>query len=567
MKNKSAFSIMKRLLKMVSPVLPTMLFSIIMGITGNFFAITVMIGGSLLIADFLGMDTGITANTLTWIILICALLRGLLRYLEQYSGHDVAFRLLALIRDKAYASLRKLVPAKLADKSAGEIISTVMGDVEYIEVFFAHTIAPVIIGILIPFGVLLFISSYWYGFALILFAFQLAVGFLIPLFAARTGRKAGRNYRQEASKMGTFLLDSLQGLREIMLLNLGGKRLGEIKQRGKLFNNAHGELKKHEGLVMASADLCVLLAVTAVLTAAAIRFNLGLLDAESVLIVTVAASSSFGPLIALSSLSNSLMQTFASAERLFALMDEKPAVEDSVSDSASARDLDEGGIEYKKVTFQYPKRGISVIKELDMRILAFSKIALIGKSGCGKSTLLHLLLRFWDVDSGHICIDGQDIRKYGLERLRSGITLVTQDTWLFDDSIEENIRIGRSDADDVDVREAAARASVHDFIMKLPGGYKTRVGELGSRLSTGERQRIGLARAFLRNTPVVLMDEPTSGLDTLNEKVILKSINDEFEGKTVILVSHRPSVKAAAGVILRIENGAMVLQNKEEASV
>jgi ATP-binding cassette, subfamily C, bacterial len=320
-------------------------------------------------------------------------------------------------------------------------------------------------------------------------------------------------------------------------------------------------------LVMASADLCVLLAVTAVLTAAAIRFNLGLLDAESVLIVTVAASSSFGPLIALSSLSNSLMQTFASAERLFALMDEKPAVEDSVSDSASARDLDEGGIEYKKVTFQYPKRGISVIKELDMRILAFSKIALIGKSGCGKSTLLHLLLRFWDVDSGHICIDGQDIRKYGLERLRSGITLVTQDTWLFDDSIEENIRIGRSDADDVDVREAAARASVHDFIMKLPGGYKTRVGELGSRLSTGERQRIGLARAFLRNTPVVLMDEPTSGLDTLNEKVILKSINDEFEGKTVILVSHRPSVKAAAGVILRIENGAMVLQNKEEASV
>ena len=554
MGNKSTGTVIRRLLMMISPVFPTMLFSMLMGIIGNVFSITVMVGSALLFAKLLGMDTGISVTALVAAILVAALLRGIMRYLEQYSGHDAAFRLLALIRDKAYEALRRLAPAKLSDKSAGDIISTVMGDVEYIEVFFAHTIAPVVIGIIVSLGVLIFIGSYWAGFALILLAFQLLVGLVIPLYASKAGREDGRNYRKESANMGTFLLDSLHGMKELLLMNLGEQRLEEMKHRGMKLNREHGKLKRHEGRVTAMADLCVMLAITVILVISAIRCISGMMEPAEVLIVTVAASSSFGPLIALSSLSNSLLQTFAAAERLFALMDEKPPVEEIILDNTTPK-VKEGSVEYCNICFQYPKREQVVVEKLDFKLDKGSLTALIGESGCGKSTLLHLLLRFWDVDSGSICVDENDIRKYELSKLRQGITLVSQQTWLFNESIEENIRLGKPEADTEEIITAAKRASIHEFIMSLPEGYGTRVGELGSRLSSGEQQRIGLARAFLRETPLVLLDEPTSSLDSLNEKAVLKTIRDEMKGKTVLLVSHRPSTIAVSDKVYRMREG------------
>ena len=556
MNNKSAIKNMGRLLKMITPVLPIMVFSIIMGIIGNFFAIGVMIGGALLIVNVLGIHTGFSYNELTTFVLICALLRGFLRYLEQYKGHDVAFRLLALIREKAYDALRRLAPAKLADKNAGEIIATVMSDVEYIEVFFAHTIAPVVIGIIVPLGVLIFVANYWIGFAIILLFFQLCVGLLIPLYAAKKGREAGREYRKQASDMGTLFLDSLQGLKELLILGKGSERLDQIRDSNKKLNNAHSHLKNHEGLVMALANGCVMMVVATVLIVGAIRHHIGLVAGVDVLVVTIAASASFGPLIALSALSNSLMQTLAAAERLFDLMDEKAAVEDTGT-YLQSECTKRNEVVYDNISFCYSQRDATVIDKLHLVIEKNAKVALVGQSGCGKSTLLHLLMRFWDVNDGEIYMQGINVKDYALDQLRADMTLVSQDTWLFNETIKENICIGKPEASDEEIEIAAKRASIHDFIMKLPNGYKTVVGEMGSKLSTGERQRLGLARAFLRNSPIVLLDEPTSSLDTLNEKQILKTIQEELEEKTVILVSHRPSATVIADKVYRMNKGCI----------
>jgi ATP-binding cassette subfamily C protein len=550
-----ACKIMLRLLKMVVPVLPTMLFSISMGILGYLSGIGMMVGSALLIAEALGMNSVFASGNLTMFVVSCAVLRGILRYLEQYSGHDVAFRLLALVREQIFAALRRLAPAKLIEKRSGDLVATVLGDVEYIEVFFAHTIAPVVIGTVVPVIVLIFIGRYWLGFALILLLFQLGVGLFLPLFSFRLGKTEGRQYRNRLAEVHVHLLDSLRGLKELLLFNRGAERLAEIRSKGRELNRSYSQLKRHEGLVMAVADLLVLSAVVTLLFSGIGRFEAGLIGVGELFIVTVTASSSFAPLLALSALSNSLMQTFAAAERIFALLDEEEPIREKASDWADEAIVNPGDLAYYDVGFSYPEKTVKVLKNLNFAIKPGQQVALVGKSGSGKSTVLRLLLRFWDVSEGKITVDERDIRDISLFRLRFGMALMAQDTYLFNETIAANIRIGKPDATDEEIEAAARKAAIHDFITKLPKGYQTNVGELGSRLSGGERQRIGLARAFVKDAPLMLLDEPTSNLDTLNEQIILKAIKEECQEKTVVTVSHRPTAVAAAERILTLEDG------------
>jgi ATP-binding cassette subfamily C protein len=550
-----AYKIMFRLFLMVAPVLPKMLFSIFMGVLGNLSAIGMMTGGALLIADLLGVADGFSSAGLATLVMSCAVLRGVLRYLEQYFGHDVAFRLLALVREQIFAALRRLAPAKLIEKRSGDLVTTVLGDVEYIEVFFAHTIAPVVIGTIVPVLVLLFIGRYWLGFVPILLFFQLGVGLVLPVLAAKLGKTRGREYRDRFAAVNVHLLDSLRGLKELLLFNQGERRLAEIRSKGRDLNQSYSQLKKQEGWVMAVADLLVMAAAVTLLFSGIGRFEAGMIGVGEVLVVTVAASSSFAPLLALSALSNSLMQTFAAAERIFALLDEKASVREKLSGNGGAAVVNSGDLVYHNVSFNYPGKDVKILNNLDFGIKRGQHVALIGKSGSGKSTALRLLLRFWDVSAGEIRVDGKDIRDLSLSGLRSGMALMAQDTYLFDETIAANLRIGKPDATDAELEAAARKAAIHDFIMGLPQGYQTRVGELGSGLSGGERQRIGLARAFLKDSPLLLLDEPTSNLDTLNEQIILKAIKNECNEKTVVTVSHRPTAVAAAERILRLENG------------
>lgn len=510
------------------------------------------------------------SELLITIVIICALARGFCGYLEQYYGHDVAFRLLAMIRSRIFNALRKLAPARMLDKRSGDLVSTIMADVEYIEVFFAHTIAPVTIGIVVPAAVLVFLGSYWPGFILIVLPFYLALGLGIPLLTNHLAREKGRSYRKELSFMHGHLVESLQGLRELLLFNKGRDRLEQIRAGSRRLDRALGQLRNHEGFIFALSDSLIIAAIGAVLLAASIRYTEGLLSLPGLIVVVAVTSSSFGPVIALSSLSGTLMQTFAAAERIFRLMDEKPAVDEEREDTAANKPRQMtpipapviGELAYHDVCFHYPSQHEDVLRLFSLVIRQGEHVALVGKSGSGKSTALRLLLRFWDPSRGAITWNGRNINTVLPAKLRAGMAVVSQDTFLFSGSIADNIKIGNPQAPDEAVEKAAQRASVDQFIKSLPQGYQTPVGELGDKLSGGERQRLALARALLIDAPLLLLDEPTSNLDVLNEKKVLKALAEACKGKTVLMVSHRPSTVAAADQIFVLEKGRIVERGK-----
>lgn len=576
-----------RLTKMVRPVLPMMLFSILMGILSSLVSIAFMVWSTVLLANAAGW-TELPSSVLVTNLITLAVLKGVFYYLEQYSGHDVAFRLLALIREKIYAALRRLAPAKLVDKRSGDLVTTIMADVEYIEVFFAHTIAPIIIAVVVPFSVLVFLAEFWIGFAALqLFFYLTAVG--IPVLFFSSARKVGRNYRQDLATMNTHLLDSLQGLREIIQFGRGTRRLHEIQSNSEKLNDSNKSLRRHESMMTGAVDALVTLSMLLMFFLAAWRTGQGLLSINYLLVVVVASVSSFTPLIALNKLSNPVMHTFAAAERIFALLDEKAAVVDKGADEISITGEEakkpigmvetrtETGagklpqevkqvksaspaeqITFDHVQFAYPNTEGTVLKDFVLTIKPGEKVALVGKSGCGKTTVLRLLMRFWDVEDGAVFAGGKDIRTLPLGNLRDLISLVEQETYLFDETIADNIRIGKPDASAAEVEASAKASAIHDFIMTLPQEYETPVGELGDNLSGGERQRIAIARALLYDAPVLLLDEATSSLDLLNEKSILRLMHTAFTDKTVITVSHRPSAVAGADKIYLLESGRII---------
>lgn len=550
MKRQSGFKIMMRLLKELKPLVGVMMITITLGVLGFLAAISIASFAAVALGTLVEGATIVSFKAAIIIMAVCAVMRGLLRYGEQLSGHYIAFKILYLLRDKIFAKLRTLAPAKLEGRDKGDLISLITSDIELLEVFYAHTIAPIAIAILTNsmITVLLWFIHPIYG-VLAAFFFIL-VGFVVPYASSKLVSEAGVNYRREFGSSNQYILDSLRGLKEILLFNQGQERLTQLNQKSEELNESIRKIKDHEGIVTGITSTIITLAMLVFLGVGAYLYSIGAVTLTLVLVALVVIASSFGPVVALSNLSNTLAHTFACAERLFELLDEMPQVEEV----SGQMPLTMNEMTLDRVSFAYPNSDHLLLDEASIHIEKGEKLALIGESGIGKSTFIKLLMRYFDTKKGHVFIDGTNIKSIPTASLRLKQTLVSQETYLFNDTIENNIKIGCKDASLEEVIEAAKKASIHEFIESLPKGYQTKVGELGGMVSSGEKQRLGLARAFLHNGDVLILDEPTSNLDALNEGSILKSIQDYGQDKTVILISHRKSTTAICEKVYRLEN-------------
>ncbi len=552
---QSGFKIMTRLIKVLKPLTPIMMITISFGVLGFLAAIAITSFGMIATATALNIDMEVSIKTSISVIVACGILRGVLRYIEQYSGHFIAFTILAILRDKVFKALRKLSPAKLESKEKGNLISVITSDIELLEVFYAHTVAPIAIAIItsIIMTVILWNINPIYGVVSALF--YIIVGYLIPVISSKFGKEAGMEYRQEFAKTNSHLLESLKGIKEILLFDEGQNRLNQINKNSDILDEKMAGIKKHEGIIRAFTDVTIMIAILTFLFITINLYNAGSVNIGQGLVAIVILSSSFGPVVALSNLSNNLVQTFACAQRLFDILDEVPAV----NEVDGYIELGSSHINVENVNFAYKGRDENLLKDINLEIKPGDKIGILGESGCGKSTFLKLLMRFWDVNEGSISLDNKNIKTIPTKTLRRSQSLVTQETFLFNDTIENNIKIGKKDATEEEVIAACKKASIHEFIKTLPQGYKTNAGELGSNFSSGEKQRIGIARAFLHDADILILDEPTSNLDTLNEAEILKSINNECKDKSIVMVSHRKSSVSICDKKIYVKNNTLNL--------
>ena len=572
-KRRSAIQIMGSLIGLVKPLLHIMLAAIILGTLGYLCAIFLTILAGQIIMH--GLLTGVAGmivpvdnmwlvftpvKTIITVMIVIAVLRGILHYVEQYCNHFIAFKLLAIIRHKVFAALRKLCPAKLEGRDKGNLISIITTDIELLEVFYAHTISPIAIATLTSIIMVIFIGRYHWLAGVLALAAYLIVGVAIPMWNGKRGSQKGMEFRTSFGELNSFVLDSLRGLDETIQYGQGEKRKKQMTGQSKNLAEMQESLSKMEGSQRSFTNMVILLASFGMLALTIWLYAKGEMGFEGILTCTIAMMGSFGPVVALSSLSNNLNQTLASGERVLSLLEETPLVEEIPGDVDTEESTDHTftGAKAENVTFAYKVSETETDTILDHYSLTLQPgqiTGIHGASGSGKSTLLKLLMRFWDVQEGSVSVDGADVRKIPTKHLRDMESYVTQETHLFHDSIANNIAIAKPGATREEIMEAAKKASIHDFIMTLPKGYDTEVGELGDTLSGGEKQRIGIARAFLHDAEMILLDEPTSNLDSLNEGIILKSLKESAEKKTVVLVSHRVSTMNVADVVYEMENG------------
>lgn len=551
MKKRSGFKVMARLIGLVKPLSGYMALAVFMGLAGHLAATFITIFGGYAVTDAAGIKAPFSMTFIIVSVIVFALLRGVLRYAEQSCNHFIAFKLLALIREKVFIALRRLCPAKLEGKDKGDLISVITSDIELLEVFYAHTVSPVLIAVLFSVILCLFIGRFHPLLGLIALAAYVTVGAVIPVATSKISGGDGLRFRTESGELSGFVLDSLRGLPEILQYDCGEKRLEEMNVKIDGLSAAQKRMKNRASQNQGVTGTVILIFDLIMLLASAALYKNGSIDFAGTVIPTIALMSSFGPTVALSNLGSTLQNTFAAGNRVLDILEESPAVEEIFD----GQDIEFSGAGAQNVTFSYG--GDVILKDLSVDIPKASVIGITGASGSGKSTLLKLFMRFWDTKEGQIRISDTDISKINTESLRNAESFVTQETHLFHDSIKNNIRIAKTNATDKEIEEACKNASVHDFIMTLKDGYDTPVGELGDTLSGGERQRIGIARAFLHDAPFMLLDEPTSNLDSLNEAIILKSLDTEKNDKTVLLVSHRKSTMRIADRIYSVEHGRM----------
>ena len=546
---RSGWKVMSKLVGLVKPLTGFMVLAILMGVIGNLCATFITVLGGYAVTNFMGFDIPMSMGWLFGLLGIFALVRGLLRYGEQGCNHYIAFKLLALIRDKVFGALRKLAPAKLEGRDKGDLIALITSDIELLEVFYAHTVSPILIAILFSAILCLFIGSFHWVLGIVALVAYLTVGLVVPVVISRASGDRGLKFRQQSGQLSGFVLDSLRGLSETLQYDRGSQRLEEMNERSTALADEDGKLKKQAAKGSASVGSLLIFFDFLMVFVSALLFSHGLVEADGVLIPVIAMMSSFGPVVSLANLGGTLQYTFAAGNRVLDILEEQPVVEAVEGREPTSFQ----GAEAKNVSFSYD--GEEVLKDLSIRIPKGQITGIVGRSGSGKSTLLRLLMRFWQCQKGSVEISGKNVNEINTVDLRDMESFVTQQTHLFKDTILNNLLIARQDATREQVEEACRQASVHDFIMSLPQGYDTNVGELGDTLSGGERQRLGLARAFLHDSPFLLLDEPTSNLDSLNEAVILRSLHEQRENKTVVLVSHRKSTMTIADQVCSVENG------------
>lgn len=543
--------IMASLIALLGSLAYAMVFAVINGSLGFVCSMGVTVFGAVGVAKALGEQIALSYGVIIGMAVGLGVLRGGLRFVEQYCNHYIAFRLLAVLRDKIFAALRRLCPAKLESKQKGSIIAMLTSDIETLEVFYAHTVSPICIALTVSAAVMIFVglvSSWW--LSLVAAIGYIAVGVVAPLISSSAMKEAGEKYRACFSAFNAYFLDSIKGIKDIVLNNAGETRKRGVSERSDALSGYTRELKYKIANATAATEFTVSFMTLIAAGAAVALVAAGEISVGKAIIGVVAIFGSFGPVIAISALPGNLTQTFASGDRVLKLLNEKPVVENIENgENFVFEDL-----EVKDLSFSYEKDK-EVLKDICLNAKRGEIVGIVGKSGCGKSTLLKLLLRFWSKDGGSISYCGKDIEEINSSSLTDNVTMVSQSTYLFDDTIEENLRVAKEDATEEELERACRRASVHDFIVSLPEGYETCAGALGDNLSAGEKQRIGLARAFLRGSGLILLDEPTSNVDSINEGMILRSLAEQKKDKAIILVSHRESTMAIADRVYRIENG------------
>ena len=542
---RSGFNIMMKLITLVKPLIGFMFLAIIAGVIGNLAAIFIPAYSSYVIANIVSKADQINLNMSFILLIVLAISRGFLRYVEQLCNHFIAFKLLAIIRNKVFRALRRLAPAKLEGKEKGNLISLITSDIELLEVFYAHTISPIFIAFITSVIVVSILFSYSVKAAIFAMISYLIVGLFLPIFSSKSGKKEWLELRNEFADLNSYLLDSLRGMKEVIQYSYGEKRLDYIDQTTVKLNRKQERIKVFEAQNRGFTTSIVAL-LGLIMFVIMKNEMVAIFDINKLIVVTVLFMSSFGPVIALSSLSANLRSTFASGDRVLNILEEKPQVLE-VYDQNKTYFSD---LKIEDITFSYNDE--IILNDFNLSLENGEKLAIFGKSGSGKSTLLKLIMRFWDVDKGEIKISDRNIKQVNTKDLRDIENYMTQETYLFQGSILENIKIAKKDASLNEVIEACKKASIHDFICSLKDGYETNVGELGEKLSSGEKQRIGLARVFLHDAPLYILDEPTSNLDALNEGIILNAILKE-ENKSMLIVSHRKSALNIADKTIEIK--------------
>ena len=548
---QSLLTLTKRLLKIAATLKKFFVISTIVSIIGNIAQMGLMGFGAAFILSVAGKLK--YANSVTYCILM--IISGILivtcRYLEGYFSHAGSYELLAKMRVDMFGTLRKLAPGSLIGRNNGDIMAIAIADIESIEFFFAHTIGPLFTVILLPLVTLIIAGSIDMLFVYALLPIYLIISVIIPILAIKLGRNIGIGYRQKLGELKIFLLDSVYGLSEIQIFDYGKRRNEELEAVNRNINRSIHQLAYHRQLVVSTPTFFIYLARIAVIAVASYLALKGNIDTTGIIILSFLVSASFSSTQSLTTVVSSLLETYAAAQRYFDLEDMVPVVNEIV-EPKELKNIDK--IEFINVSFSYPEINRKIIENMNLTINFKDKIGLVGESGIGKSTLIRLLLRFYDVTSGQILINGIDIKEYSLQDLRQRIGTLEQDTFLFNDSIAANIALGKPKATKEEIVKAAQMAGIHELIISLPEQYDTMMGELQNRLSGGEKQRIGIARVLLVDPDFLVMDEPTSSLDVINEKGLLKTLAEQFENKTWLIVSHRPSSLTGCDRVIKLEN-------------
>ena len=555
-KRRNGFTIMAKLIVLVGSLAYIMLLAVVNGLLGYLAALGTTLFGAMGVAQIIDSST-FGSQVSVWLLVGLAVgsgvLRGILRYFEQYSNHNIAFKLLALLRDKIFNKLRKLAPAKIDNKNKGNLVAMITSDVEILEVFYAHTVSPVFIAITVSLTIFLFVGLFinWYLAAVAICAY-VVIGIVFPPIASKAMASSGVNYKKKFASFSSYFLDSIRGAKEIVVHNAVEDRKKNVDEQSEGLLSSLKIMKRATARITGSTELLVTIFLIITTIVGIVLAKNGTITAGKMIIGIVAIFGSFGPVIAIAALPSSLTLTFAAGDRLLNLLAEKPIVEDVTS----KQDIEYKDVKVENVTFGY-EENVEVLKDISMHAGKGEIVGIVGASGCGKSTLLKLLLRFYPFNKGDISYNDISINDINTQSLLSNVTMISQTTYLFDESIKENLRIAKADATEEEMKEACKVASIDDFISDLPQGYDTQVASAGNNLSAGEKQRVGLARAFLRGSELILLDEPTSNLDSINEGIILKSLLSMKGKRSIILVSHRKSTMAIADRIYKIENGSI----------
>ncbi len=482
---------------------------------------------------------------------ISAVLIAVCRYLEGVYSHLGAYGILAKMRVHLFDAIDRISPAYMIDRETGDVMNIAVSDIETLEFFFAHTIGPMFAVVLLPVTTVLIAYRISPLYAYVLIPIYIMISAVLPYAALKAGRGIGMRYRERLGSLKSGILESVYGIRDIQIFGAGERKLGEMSAANDQVNRAALGLTLHRQTVASLPNFFVYLARILILVCAGVLASRGENNPVGTIVISFAATASLSSSFNLTFVVTSLLETYAAAERIF-------KIEDAVPETAEPENPVRCGeietIEFKDVTFTYPGTSRKILDHFSYRVNKSDRVGIYGGSGAGKSTILRLLLRFYKPDEGEILINGIPAERISFSELHQRIAFLEQDTYLFDDTIAGNISIAKPDATDEEIRVAARRAGIADFIETLPDGYNTDMGQMSARLSGGERQRIGIARVLLRNPDVCLMDEPSSALDALHERELLHTLNTEYAGKTLMLISHRHSTLAGCTRMLEIRS-------------